>query len=116
MKIKSILFAITLAITALYGCQSGIVWDEVPESVYSELDMGTGLVRNRPRELFVNKVWQINHNDGKGQWLENYIARSLLNSFENGMEYVNNTGSNITILDKTLAPGEKMTVKTHWKL
>ena len=111
MKIKSILFAITFAITALYGCQSGIVWDEVPESVYSELDMGTGLVRNRPRELFVNKVWQINHNDGKGQWLENYIARSLLNSFENGMEYVNNTGSNITILDKTLAPGEKMTIK-----
>lgn len=111
MKIKSILFAITLAVTTLSGCQSGIVWDEVPESVYSELDLGVGLVRNRPRELFTNKVWQVNHNDGKGQWLENYIARSLLSSFETEMEYVNDTESNITILDKTLAPGEKMMVK-----
>lgn len=109
MKIKNILLAITLGLTTLSGCQSGIVWDEVPESVYSELDLGTGLVRNRPRELFVNKVWQINY--GKGQWLDNYIARSLLSSFETGMEYVNNTGSNVTILNKTLAPGEKMEVK-----
>lgn len=111
MKIKSILFAITLGITTLSGCQSGIVWDEVPESVYSNLELGTGLVRNRPRELFTNKVWQVNHNDGKGQWLENYIAMSLLDVFENGMEYTNNTGSNVIILGKVLAPGEKTTVK-----
>lgn len=111
MKIKSILFAITLGITTLSGCQSGIVWDEVPESVYSNLEMGTGLVRNRPRELFTNKVWQVNHNNGKGQWLENYIAMTLLDVFENGMEYTNNTGSNVTILEKVLAPGEKMSVK-----
>lgn len=111
MKIKSILFAITLAVTTLSGCQSGIVWDEVPESVYSELDLGIGLMKNRPRELFTNKVWQVNHNDGKGQWLENYIARSLFEIFETGMEYVNNTGANVTILSKVLAPGEKMLVK-----
>lgn len=111
MKIKSILFAITLGITTLSGCQSGIVWDEVPESVYSNLNMGTGLVRNRPRELFANKVWQVNHNDGKGQWLDNYIARSLIDAFETGMEYTNNTSSNVTILNKVLTPGEKMLVK-----
>lgn len=109
MKIKSILAAITLGLTALSGCQSGIVWDEVPESIYSELDLGSGLVKNRPRELFTNKVWQINY--GQGQWVENFIAQSYLPSFEQGMEYVNNTGSNVTILDKTLAPGEKMMVK-----
>lgn len=109
MKVKNIILAFALGLTTLSGCQSGLVWDEVPESVYSELDLGTGLVRNRPRELFTNKVWQINY--GNGQWLENYIARSLLNSFESGMEYVNNTGANVTVLDKTLAPGEKMMVK-----
>lgn len=116
MKIKNILLAITLCATTLSGCQSGIVWDEVPESVYSELDMGVGLVRNRPRELFVNKVWQVNHNDGKGQWLENYIARSQLSSYETGMDYVNNTGSNVKILDKVLAPGEKMVIKNKLEI
>lgn len=111
MKIKNILLALTLGLTTLSSCQSGIEWDEVPESVYSNLELGTGLVRNRPRELFTNKVWQVNHNNGKGQWLENYIAMSLLDAFENGIEYTNNTGSNVTILNKVLAPGEKMLVK-----
>ena len=116
MKIKSILFAITLAVTALSGCQSGIVWDEVPESVYSELDLGVGLVRNRPRELFTEKVWQVNHNNGKGQWLDNYIARSLIDVFEGGMEYTNNTGANLTILNNVLAPGEKTLVKNKLEI
>lgn len=116
MKIKSLLFAFTLGITVLSGCQSGLVWDEVPESVYSNLKLSGAMVRNRPRELFVNKVWQVNHNNGKGQWLENYLARSVVDAIENGIEYTNNTGATMTILDKTLAVGETMTVKNTMEI
>lgn len=111
MKIKNLLFAFTVGVTALTSCQSGIVWDEVPEDVYSNLELSGAMVRNRPRELFVNKVWQVNHNDGKGQWLEYYLSQSFFNAIENGIEYTNNTGAPVTILDKTLAVGETMTVK-----
>lgn len=110
MKIKNLLFAFIFGITTLTSCQSGIVWDEVPESVYSNLELAGAMVRNRPRELFVNKVWQVNHNDGKGQWLENYLARSVMDAIENGIEYTNNTGAPMTILNKTLAAGETMKV------
>lgn len=110
MKIKNLIFTFVLGITVLSGCQSGIVWDEVPESVYSNLELAGSMVRSRPRELFVNKVWQVNHNDGKGQWLENYLARSVMDAIENGIEYTNNTGASMTILNKSLAVGETMTV------
>ena len=110
MKINKILAVITFGLITLSGCQSGIVWDEVPESIYSELDLGSGYVKNRPRELFTNKVWQINYGL-EGQWLETFLAKAYLNSFEQGMEYENTTGSAVTILDKTLNPGEKMIVK-----
>ena len=53
MKIKNLLFAFIFGITTLTSCQSGIVWDEVPESVYSNLELAGAMVRNRPRELFV---------------------------------------------------------------
>lgn len=116
MKIKSLLFALTLGITTLSSCQSGLVWDDVPESVYSNLELSGAMVRNRPRELFVNKVWQVNYNNGKGQWLENYLARSVFDAIENGIEYTNNTGAPITIVDKTLATGETMTVKNTMEI
>ncbi|MFV0583994.1 MAG: DUF5018-related domain-containing protein [Parabacteroides gordonii] len=111
MKIKNLLYTFILGVTTLTGCQSALVWDEVPESVYSNLELSGAMVRNRPRELFVKKVWQVNHNDGKGQWLDNYLARSVMDAIENGIEYTNNTGAPITILDKTLSAGETMTVK-----
>ena len=110
MKIKNLIFTFVLGITVLSGCQSGIVWDEVPESVYSNLELAGSMVRSRPRELFVNKVWQVNHNDGKGQWLEKYLARSVMDAIENGIEYTNNTGASMMILNKSLAVGETMTV------
>lgn len=116
MKIKNLLFAFIFGITALTSCQSGIVWDEVPESVYSNLELSGGFVRNRPRELFVNKVWQVNYNNGKGQWLENYLARSVVDAIENGIEYTNNTGAPMSILNKTLAAGETMTVKNTMEI
>lgn len=51
MKIKNLIFTFVLGITVLSGCQSGIVWDEVPESVYSNLELAGSMVRSRPREI-----------------------------------------------------------------
>ncbi|MDE6179730.1 MAG: hypothetical protein K2G02_01075 [Phocaeicola sp.] len=112
MKIKSILTAATLCLTLLASCNSGIEYNEVPESVYSNVNLGSGLAKIRVRELFNNKVWQVNHNDGKGQWLENYLAQTQLSQdYQDGKDYTNNTGSAITIMGKTLNPGETMYVK-----
>ncbi|WFE86891.1 MULTISPECIES: DUF5018-related domain-containing protein [Parabacteroides] len=110
MKLKNIVLALTLGLTSLSGCQSGIVWDEVPESAYSELGLGSGYMRNRPRELFKNKVWQINYGTS-GQWLDYFLAKSYIPAFLGETEYTNVTEGNITILGKTLAPGEKTMVK-----
>lgn len=112
MKLKNILVAAVFCIAALPGCQSGIVYDEVPESVYTNVNMGSGLVKVRVRELFTNKIWQVNHNDGKGQWLENWLAQTLISEgYQNGKDYTNNTGSDVTIMGKVLKPGETMFVQ-----
>lgn len=112
MKIKSILAAATLCLTFLASCNSGIEYNEVPESVYSELGLGTGLGKIRTRELFVNKVWQVNHNDGKGQWLETFLAQAEANAdYRDGKDYTNNTGAPVTIMGQTLNPGETMFVQ-----
>lgn len=112
MKIKNIFVAGMLCLAALSGCTNGIVYDEVPESVYSDVSLGSGLAKIRVRELFVNKVWQVNHNNGQGQWLENYIGQTLISEgYQNGKEYTNNTGSDVTIMGKVLKPGQAMFVQ-----
>lgn len=112
MKLKKIMAAALLCVAALTGCQSGLIEDEVPESVYTNVNLGSGLAKIRVRDLFTNQIWQVNHNDGKGQWLENWLAQSLISEeYQSGKSYTNNTGMNITILGKVLKPGETMSVK-----
>ena len=114
MKIKNIFLATIMCITTLGSCTSGIVYDEVPESVYSELGLGSGLAKIRVRELFNNKIWQVNHNDGKGQWLESYIGQTQISqAYQGGKEYTNNTGADITIMGKVLKVGETVLVKNE---
>lgn len=111
MKIINIV-AITLTCLLLASCTKGLVYDDVPESVYTDVDLGSGLAKIRVRELFVNKVWQTNHNNGQGQWLEKYIgATQISQGYEGGKDYVNNTASAVTIMGKVVNPGEKMYVK-----
>ena len=112
MKIIKIFLATMFCITLLGSCTSGLVYGEVPESVYSEVGLGGGLAKIRVRELLTNKVWQVNHNDGKGQWLKEYIAQTQISGdYQNGKDYTNNTGADITIMGKVLKVGETMNVK-----
>ena len=111
MKIKNISAITITCLLILVSCTQGIVYDEVPESVYTELGLGSGLAKIRVRELFENKVWQVNYNDGQGQWLENYIGMTQISGgYEAGKDYTNNTGSDVTIMGKVVKPGEKMYV------
>lgn len=117
MKIKTIFCVMSLFALVLSSCQSGIVYDEVPESVYSNVDLGAGYAKVRVRDLFHQKVWQVNHNNGKGQWLEEYLATAQIgDGYMNGQEYTNNTGKDVNILGETLKPGEKMMVKNKLEI
>ena len=111
MKIINIV-AITLTCLLLASCTKGLVYDEVPESVYLDVNLGSGLGKIRVRELFINKVWQVNYNNGQGQWLDKYIGASQISqSYQDGKDYVNNTGSDVTIMGEVVKPGETMYVK-----
>ena len=112
MKIKTLFILGIISILSLTNCTQGIEYDEVPESVYTELGLGNGLSKIRVRELFEDKVWQVNHNNGKGQWLENAIFMTQISqAYQDGKNYVNNTTANITIMGQVLLPGETMFVK-----
>lgn len=112
MKIIKIFLATMFCITLLGSCTSGLVYGEVPESVYSEVGLGSGLAKIRVRELLTNKIWQVNHNDGKGQWLKEYIVQTQISqAYQDGKDYTNNTNADITIMGKVLKVGETMKVK-----
>lgn len=112
MKIRNIAAITLTCLLIVTSCTKGLVYDDVPESVYTDVDLGGGLAKIRVRELFVNKVWQVNHNNGQGQWLENYIgATQISQSYQDGKDYVNNTASDVTIMGKVVKPGETMYVK-----
>lgn len=112
MKIKYITAITLTCLIMITGCTQGLVSDEVPESVYTELGLGSGLGKIRVRELFENKVWQVNHNNGQGQWLDKVIYMTQISQgYEGGRDYTNNTGSDVTIMGTVVKPGEKMYVK-----
>lgn len=112
MKIINKLFALALCIVGLSGCQQGLVYDEVPESVYNDVSLTANLCKVEARELFTKKVWQVNYNGGKGQWVENMILTVNIGStYQTGADYTNGTGADVTIMGKVVKPGETINVK-----
>lgn len=108
MKRTKVLFAIILCAFSFFSCEKGLVYDEVPESVYNNVSLTGNLCRVEARELFTHKVWQVNYN----QWAENMISTTHIGeAYHAGADYTNNTDAAITILGETLSPGESMFVK-----
>ncbi|MCC8171821.1 MAG: hypothetical protein LIP00_08565 [Parabacteroides sp.] len=108
MKIRNKLFVAALCITALSSCQKGLVYDEVPEDVYNNVSLKSGLCEVVARRAFPAKVWQGKYN----QWAENIILDSGINSdFRDGTDYTNPTDRDLTILGTVLKPGETMRVR-----
>lgn len=108
MKIVNKLFVAALCITALSSCQKGLVYDDVPEDVYNNVSLKSGLCEVVAREAFPAKVWQDKYN----QWAENIILDAGINSdFRDGTDYTNPTSHDLTILGTVLKPGETMRVR-----
>lgn len=112
MKIKTLFILGIISISSLMSCTQGIEYDEVPESVYTELGLGNGLCKIRVRELFEDKVWQTNYNNGKGQWLEKAIFMTQISQgYQDGKNYVNNTEASVTIMGNVVKPGDTIFVQ-----
>jgi hypothetical protein len=112
MKIIKVFLATIFCVTLLGSCNSGIEYIPAPESVYSEVGLANGLAKIRVRELLVNKIWQVNHNDGKGQWLKEHIVQTQTSQgYQDGRDFINNTDADITIMGKVVKVGETMRVK-----
>ena len=108
MKLASKLF-ITILGTALFtSCQKGLVYDEVPADVYEDVSLSTNLCKVETREIFTHKVYQVNYK----QWVDNMLLVSNIGlDYRSNTEYINNTGSDVTILGEVIKPGEKIMVQ-----
>ena len=108
MKLASKLF-ITILGTALFtSCQKGLVYDEVPADVYEDVSLSTNLCKVETREIFTHKVDQVNYK----QWVDNMLLVSNIGlDYRSNTEYINNTGSDVTILGEVIKPGEKIMVQ-----
>ncbi|MDD4776955.1 MAG: hypothetical protein PHV53_01570 [Fermentimonas sp.] len=90
------------AVWFMSSCEQGLVYEEAPETTYSQVEATRLDVRSR--ELFENQIYAVNW----GQWIENYINTQLIGD-TNG-SWTNNTGSAVTLSNgQVVQPGEKVT-------
>lgn len=100
-KIKKAYVGLFLMLAALgtTSCQSGLTYEEVPESYYTEVGLNSCTVMSR--YLFEDCIYAKNF--GK---YTTYVAQS---TFGTEREWTNETGSNYTLADgRVVAPGEKI--------
>lgn len=107
MKLKNIILAGFATLLFSTSCQKGLVYSDVPESVYNEVELGTGFCQAYGRELFEGKVYQVNYE----KYTDILLTVSISDPYKNGGKYKNETSSDIVIMGTTLAPGEEMDVK-----
>ncbi|HAC22529.1 MAG TPA: hypothetical protein DCF91_10625 [Porphyromonadaceae bacterium] len=105
MKFKQILLLSCIALMA--SCQKGLVYEDVPESVYSEVGVKSDLCNLRMRELFNQKIWQVNYN----KWTDMILTVYIDAPYKAGGDYTNKTESPVTIMGKQVLPGETVKVK-----
>lgn len=108
MKILNKLFLGTLSLFFLAGCQAGLVYDEVPESIYNDVDLTSNYCNVKARELFENQIYAINWE----KWVEGYINTVTIGNYQgDGLEWTNNSSSSVEIDGVSVAPGETVLVK-----
>lgn len=102
--LKKLYAGVTLlsAVWFLSSCEQGLVYEEAPESTYSQVEATRMDVRSR--ELFENQIYAVNW----GQWIDNYINTQFIGD-TNG-SWTNNTGVAVTLSNgQVVQPGEKVT-------
>lgn len=93
---------VLLAAMATTSCESGLEYDDVPESYYSDVNLRSCWVSSRA--LFENCLFAKNYNGGKGEITS---AIRQVDFPEDKTTWTNNTGADYTLADGTVvAPGE----------
>lgn len=110
---RKFLGSITMLLTALAftGCEAEKVYEEAPESIYSQV--GVTAVTVSARELFQDqKIYAINWD----RWVDNYINTVTIGGTA-AFTYKNTSNSIVTLNDGTsVAPGEEIAIPaSSWK-
>lgn len=104
----------------LVSCQAGLEYEEVPESVYNNVDLTSNYCNVQARELFKDKIYVVNHESWGPEYpmyVENYISTVTIGNYQgNGKDYTNLTSSPVTILGQVVQPGETVTVKNTMEI
>lgn len=102
MKILNKLYAVALGALLLTGCQTGLEYEEVPESIYNNVNLTSAMCNVKARELFQDQIYAINWN----KWVDNYISTVTIGNYQNGVDWTNETSASVTVGGVTVAPGE----------
>ncbi|WP_293711232.1 hypothetical protein [uncultured Parabacteroides sp.] len=103
---KIISFALCAGVMA--SCTKGIELEEVPVSIQEEVGLDESKVADvTAREVFKDNVYQVNWD----KYVEMLLESAVGKNFQNGVNYKNTTSSPVTIMGKSVAPGESMFVK-----
>src|SRR5690554_693675 len=86
----------------LTGCEKGLVYEEAPESTYSQVAATRFDVR--AREVFEDKIYAVNWQ----QWVDAYLNTQLIGTSDES--WTNETGAAVTLSNgETVQPGETVT-------
>lgn len=110
MKILDKLYALVLGSLLLTACEAGVVYEDVPESVYENVNLSADLATITSRELFQDKIYAL----AWAQWIPNYLSVSTIGNYQKEASYTNKGTSDVVILGQTVAPGA--TVKVQNKM
>ena len=98
---------LTLSVISFVSCQKGLVFEEVPESIYNEVGLKANYGVVSARELFKDNIFQVNYN----KYTSMILTVDLSKAYAGSTEYTNNTTEAVSILGETVAPGSSITLK-----
>lgn len=107
MKVLNKLYAVALGALLLTGCQTGLEYEEVPESIYNNVNLTSAMCNVKARQLFENQIYAINWN----KWVDNYIGTVTIGNYQSAEDWTNDTSAPVTLNGITVAPGETVQLK-----
>lgn len=107
MRLLNKLYAAALGLLLLNSCQTGLEYAEVPESIYSNVDLAGNLCNVRARQLFENQIYATNW----GKWVDSYISTVTIGNYQSGKDWTNTTTAAVTVNGATVNPGETVKLK-----
>lgn len=101
---RKIYAGLLLGVVTLSGCEAGLVYEDVPESIYTEVGLSDCTLQ--ARELFQDKIYAPNW----GKWVPNYLSTTVIGQLKGDkgkITWTNKSASAVTINGITVQPGEE---------